>query len=301
VRIDSVLDDRFHRIDYDTNYIGRPPSRLTLKVRGNLSGNRFRVRGNIDGRQLSSDLATDSRATVSFGINYKGIAAGIAVNPSSLTGRDKDYELNVNVYTNRYSLDASYQISKTLSGDIFIGNEVRQLIKGSVETRILNIAGYYTFNHRRFSYPAAFTQSYIQKRSSGSWLVGFSYQGGTLKSSPDESDMTPEARFYVGHIAIGGGYGYNFVPGSKWLFHLSALPTLVVYNRSNVTINGERQRMRFHFPEVILNERASIVYTINPRYFLGVTFVAAHSFFSANNRSVHESKWRTRLILGIRL
>lgn len=42
--------------------------------------------------------------------------------------------------------------------------------------QVLNLTGYYTFNHRRFSYPAAFTQSYIQRRSAGSWLAGISYQ-----------------------------------------------------------------------------------------------------------------------------
>ena len=39
---------------------------------------------------------------------------------------------------------------------------------------------YYIFNHKRFSYPAAFSQSTIQRRSCGSALCGIGYTQHTL-------------------------------------------------------------------------------------------------------------------------
>jgi hypothetical protein len=169
--------------------------------------------------------------------------------------------------------------------------------------KVANLAGYYTFNHRHFSYPAAFTQSYIQRRSAGSWLAGFSYQGGSIKTTDELKERNPnapEVRIYVGHFGIGGGYAYNWVLGKKWLFHISALPTFVVYNRNNLTINGERrkaQHMRFN---MIFNERLSIVRNFSPRYFAGVTFVMNNSLFDDDLVIINQNKWRTRAFFGMR-
>lgn len=40
---------------------------------------------------------------------------------------------------------------------------------------------YYIFNHRKFSYPAAYAQSTVQRRSAGSWLAGIGYTRHTLE------------------------------------------------------------------------------------------------------------------------
>ena len=43
---------------------------------------------------------------------------------------------------------------------------------GGLTSTIKGFNLYYIFNHRRFSYPAAFSQSTIQRRSAGSPFVG---------------------------------------------------------------------------------------------------------------------------------
>ena len=160
------------------------------------------------------------------------------------------------------------------------------------------------FNHRRFSYSAAFTQSYIQRRSAGSWLAGISYQGGSIKTTEaliERNPNAPDTRIYIGHFGIGGGYGYNWVLGKKWLLHFSMLPTFVVYNRNNFTVNGERkkaQRMRFN---MIFNERAAVVYQFSPRYFAGATLVMNNSVFDDDAVVVNQNKWRARAFFGLRL
>ena len=299
--VDSVLQAKYNKVSYDTNFISRPKAKLTLKVRANISGNSIRAKGTVNGIYSKADLKTDHKATLSFGVNYMGITAGLAINPASLSGRNKDYELNLNAYSNRYSLDASYQISKTLAGDIERDGTNHYLDRGYVDMKMLNIAGYYTFNYRRFSYPAAFTQSYIQKRSAGSWLAGFSYQGGSIKTTSEAPAEAPEARIYVGHFGIGGGYGYNLVIRDKWLFHLSALPTLVILNRNNITINSERRDMHTKFPDMIFNERVAIVHNFSQKYFAGATLVMSNSLFNDDNVDINQNKWRARAFFGIRL
>ena len=220
-----------------------------------------------------------------------------------MSGVYKDYEFNLNYFSSRLSLDASYQRSTTLAGDIE-RNGMQRLESGDVTMKVLNLAGYYTFNHRRFSYPAAFTQSYIQRRSAGSWLVGFSYQGGSIVTSDElkaKNPNAPDVRIYLGHFGIGGGYGYNWVLGKKWLLHFSTLPTVVVFNRNNFKVNGERkkaQRMRFN---MLFNERLAIVRNFSPRFFAGATLVMNNSVFDDENVIINQNKWRARAFVGARL
>lgn len=300
-RADSVLSARYRKAaSYDTAYIGRPNARLTLKARANISGNSIRARGMVNGADTRASLSTDHKATLSVGLNYLGVTAGLTVNPSSLRGKNKDYEVNVNAYSNRYSIDASYQMSKTLAGTVERGGLSHYVDRGVIDMKMLNVAGYYTFNHRRFSYPAAFTQSYIQKRSAGSWLAGFSYQGGSMKTTADAPAAAPSMRIYVGHFGIGAGYGYNLVAGRRWLFHVSALPTIVLFNRNNITISGERRRMATRFPDMIFNHRVAIVHNFNDRHFCGATFVMSNTMFNDDDIDISQNKWRARAFLGVR-
>jgi hypothetical protein len=175
---------------------------------------------------------------------------------------------------------------------------------GDVTLKVSNIAGYYIFNHRRFSFPAAFTQSYIQRRSAGSWLAGFSYQGGSIKSNKELKERNadaPEVNISVGHFGIGGGYAYNWVLGKGWLIHFSMLPTVVVYDRNKLTVRGEPKRAkRMHF-NMIFNEHVAIVRNFSSRYYTGATLVMNNSVFDDNIVVVNQNKWRARAFFGVRL
>ena len=303
-RMDSVLAARYYKIPYDTNYVVRPAGRLTLKVRMNQTGNTFHAKGTVNGLYSKADLSTSHKTTFSVAAIYRGIGVGVAVNPAKWKGIYKDYEFNLNYYSNRLSLDFSYQRSESLAGDIIGDRGEQQLLTEDLTQKVLNMVGYYAFNHRRFSFPAAFTQSYIQRRSAGSWLAGISYQGGSIQTTDklkERNPNAPDVRIYVGHIGIGGGYGYNWVLGKKWLLHFSMLPTFVVYNRNNMTVNGDRKKakqMRFN---MIFNERLAVVHNFSPRYFAGATLVMNNSIFDDDVVVVNQNKWRARAFFGLRL
>lgn len=303
-RLDSALTARYYRTPYDTNFVIRPEGKLTLKLRLNQTGNDFHAKGTVNDVYSEADLKTSHKTTMSIGASYRGISAAVAINPAKMKGLYKDYEFNLNYYSSRLSLDFSYQRSETLAGDFTGDKGDLRLESGEALLKVLNIAGYYTFNHRRFSYPAAFTQSYIQRRSAGSWLAGISYQGGSIKTTDDlkaRNPNAPDVRIYIGHVGIGGGYGYNWVPSKKWLLHLSILPTVVVYNRNNMTVNGERKEAQHMRLNMLFNERAAVVYNFSPRYFASLTAVVNNSVFKDDNITVNQNKWRARASFGMRL
>lgn len=303
-KTDSILTVRYFRTPYDTNYVVRPEGKLTLKLKGNQTGNSLRARGTVDDVRFKSHLSTSHKTTISIAAAYRGLSAAYSINPDKLRGFYDDYELNFNFYANRFCIDASYQRSSSLSGDMTLGDETLRMEQGEADMKVLNITGYYVFNHRRYSVSAAYNQSYIQRRSAGSWLAGLSYQGGSIKTSDKRKELHPEdhdIRIYVGHVGIGGGYGYNLVLGRKWLLNLTLLPTFVVYNRNKLTINDESQhagRMKFN---MLFNERAAVVYNFSSRYFIGLTGVATNSLFVDDAVTVHQNKWVAHAFVGMRL
>ncbi|MBR5729491.1 MAG: DUF4421 family protein [Prevotella sp.] len=303
-QIDSALTARYYRTPYDTNYVVRPEGKLTLKVRLNQTGNDFHAKGTVNGIYSKADLKTSHKTTISIGASYRGLSAAVAINPAKMSGAYKDYEFNLNYYSSRISLDFSYQRSESLAGDVYRDDHLSTMESGDLTLKVVNLAGYYTFNHRRFSFPAVFNQSYIQRRSAGSWLAGISYQGGIIETSDElktRNPNAPDVSIDVGHVGIGGGYGYNWVLGKRWLLHFSMLPTFVVFNRNKMTVNGndkEAQHMRFN---MIFNERAAIVYNFSPRYFAGITLVMNNSVFDDDVVVVNQNKWRARAFFGLRL
>jgi hypothetical protein len=304
-KVDSVLSSRYYKTPYDTNYVVRPEGTVTLKLRLNQTGNDFHAKGTVNGIYSKADLSTSHKTTISIAASYRGLSAAVALNPAKMSGTYKDYEFNLNYYSSRISLDFSYQRSESLTGDVYREDRGEQPMEsGDLTLKVVNFAGYYAFNHRHFSYPAAFNQSYIQRRSAGSWLAGISYQGGIIETRDELKARNPNAptvSIDVGHVGIGGGYAYNWVLGQKWLIHFSLLPTFVVYNRNKMTVNGERKEARHMRFNMIFNERAAIVYNFSPRYFAGATLVMNNSVFDDDVVVINQNKWRARAFIGLRL
>lgn len=303
-KADSILTDRYYKTSYDTNYVVRPEGKLTLKLKGNQSGNSLRTKGSENDLKFKSYLSTAHKTTISIAGTYRGLSAAYSINPAKLRGFYEDYELNFNYYASRFCIDASYQHSSSLSGDMTYGDETYWMESGTADMKVFNITGYYVFNHRRYSVSAGYNQSYIQRRSAGSWLAGLSYQGGSIKTSEERKEQDPnfpDVYIGVGHIGIGGGYGYNLVLGKKWLLNLTLLPTFVIYNRNKLTVNDESQkagRMKFN---MLFNERAAVVYNFSSRYFVGLTAVANNSLFVDDVATVHQNKWVGHAFVGVRL
>lgn len=304
-KVDSVLSSRYYKTPYDTNYVVRPEGTVTLKLRLNQTGNDFHAKGTVNDIYSKADLSTSHKTTISIAASYRGLSAAVALNPAKMSGTYKDYEFNLNYYSSRISLDFSYQRSESLTGDVYREDRGEQPMEsGDLTLKVVNFAGYYAFNHRHFSYPAAFNQSYIQRRSAGSWLAGISYQGGIIETRDELKARNPNAptvSIDVGHVGIGGGYAYNWVLGQKWLIHFSLLPTFVVYNRNKMTVNGERKEARHMRFNMIFNERAAIVYNFSPRYFAGATLVMNNSVFDDDVVVINQNKWRARAFIGLRL
>lgn len=311
---DSLLAAKYNKKTFDTAYIARPNARWTIKLRGNLSGADIQTNSKVDGVSHKTQVMADFRGTLSMAVAYRGVGLGLAVNPAKLAGKNRDYEFNLNSYSNRYGFDVVYLSSKTYHGHTDVGDARVDIPKGLISQKALNLNFYYAFNYRKFSFPAAFSQSYIQKQSAGSWMVGASFDGSKTEVSTDEEH--PSLRpitIRLNEFAIGGGYGYNLVVGKHLLFHLSALPTITVYSHdytkvTNQVTNEEgqeesvstRNNMKYHFPSAIITGRGAALYSWRNK-FAGATVV--YNFSVAGDEDhlqLMRNKWRLRMFFGFR-
>ena len=300
VKLDSVMEAKYYKVNYDTNYIGRPDFRWIVSSRANLSGHNLVARGSESNMNAESDLRTDLKATLKLAVTYYGITAGFALNPAKWAGKNKDFEINANFYNNRYSIDLSYQSSETLRGDLELRGRDIRIDKGDAKLKSLNLTADYIFNYKKFSMPAAFTQSFVQKKSAGSWMVGLSFQASSITADEQQEKLIRNTDIALYRVSLGGGYGYNIVAG-RWLIHLSATPTIVVYNYGRLTLDEFERKRGVTFPDMIFTERAAVTWHINRRVFLGANAVLNHSLMRDNDIYFGHYKWITRLVVGVRL
>lgn len=300
-RGDSLLTSRFLKANVDTSYIIRPRSvRWTVKVRENVSGAEIKTEGKRNGVLFTGEVKTDFRATMSFAVTYRGISLGFAINPAKLAGRSKDNELNLVSYGNKFGFDAAYLSSKTYNGTVTSGDRKIKVSKGMVSQNAINFNAYYAFNGRRFSLPAAFTQSYIQRKSAGSVMLGVSFDGQKVYIAPDEAINYDGVTMRIMDVGIGAGYGYNFVAGKRWLFHISTVPTFDVFVKSHISEGERRLNLSYHFPSVIITARGAAIYSWKQK-FTGATMVFTSSSVGSRNKlHVMRDKWRMRVFYGFR-
>jgi len=294
---DSILAARYNRMgNIDTTYITRPTTKWTITARLNVSGAEIEAKGIDNDQHFNSKMEANRKTTLSVGVSYLGFTLSAALNPAKLMGKYHDYELNFNSYGKRFGFDVIYQNAKNFTGwHDHEGMARIELPDGLLEVKTMNLNFFYVFNSRRFSYPAAFSQSYIQRRSAGSFLLAASGQGQHAKL-----DWEQGMQLKMTNIGIGAGYGYNYVPSQGWLLHISALPTFIVYSKTSMTFDGNRVPLHYHFPEVIITSRGAVVRQWGNK-FLGMSMVFNFTNIGHDESlAVHNIKWRTRAFFGIR-
>lgn len=296
-RFDRMLAKNYSKVNYDTAYIVRPQTKWTVTARMNVSGMAIEDEGTDGGQHFRARAEANNKETLSVGVSYQGLALGLALNPAQLTGKYHDYELNLNSYRNRFGFDVIYQDAKNFKGWYEQEGLGRvELPDGLLQVQTLNLNAYYAFNGRRFSYPAAFSQSYIQRRSAGSFLLAASYmrQRSTL-------DGEQWQQLKMTNVGIGAGYGYNCVPGQGWLLHISALPTFIAYSKTSQTVDDDRMSLKYHFPETIITARGAVVRNWGNK-FLGLSMVYTYTNIGdKDDLAVENAKWRIRAFFGLRL
>lgn len=134
-------------------------------------------------------------------------------------------------------------------GDMNYTHRERELFHG-MNFRAYGVSGLYFFNHRKFSYGAAYNLSTYQRKSAGSPIVGA--MGTFYNADIDFTQLPPSVasenpypynsyHFDYNSVTILGGYTYNWVCNKHFLFNITATPGLgVTFSHKNSTSGSQR-------------------------------------------------------------
>ncbi len=300
--LDGALDLRDKIVKNDSLYISRVPQKIKLGLAVNCSGAEIDARGaRREAGEFRTMLSSEMKTTMSVNVAYRGLGIGLKANPAKLFGKKSSTELNMSFYGNRIGIDAIYQSSGNYKGRIHSGGDKVYVPAGMVNMDMLLVNTYYAFNAKRFSYPAAFSHSWIQRRSGGSILAGLSYSLGKLSAAADEDLGNAPMTLKTSFGSIGVGYGYNFAMKRQWLLHLSAIPQVVLYSHNRLNIGDDSEKAPYRFPDVLMVGRISLVHHFG-KYYVGMSGKVTTTTIGDRDRLLlNNVKWIGQVSFGIKL
>lgn len=203
------------------------------------------------------DMFSDIRADVGAYLCFMAVNVGYEWNINDIFTGTKDQRrmFDFSFTCALFSAELNYQSTKGGTtiyrfGDYDPGYSLRYKISG-VSNKSFSVNAYYFFNHRKYSQAAAYCFSKYQRKSAGSWILGFGYT--RQKIMMDFSDLpvemmmalpelSPNYRFHYTDYCLVGGYAYNCVMPHNWLFNVTFMPS-VGYKRSEVPETNGRRNM----------------------------------------------------------
>ena len=308
---DKVKD--FNAID--TTYISPNLYNLAFMLEHSTWYEHYRLGNNAskDPQRLNFSPSLGTKLGIYFG--WRWIFLGYTFDIEDLFGDNKNKpkkkEMSLNIYSSKFGVDLYYRKTgsdfKLRSFDnIGIDNpSLENKHFDGLESSIKGLNAYWIFNHRKFSYPAAYSQSTNQRRSAGSFMAGFSYSQHNIsfdyeKLPPAILDrINPSLKF--SHIkysdySLGFGYGYNWVFAKNWVSNLSLLPG-IGYKKSKIDDNDFRNESWIKDINFDLITRAGIVYN-NAKYFVGASLVLHTYDYRKPSLSVTNSFGTLRIYAG---
>jgi hypothetical protein len=243
------------------------------------------------------------------------IFLGVSVDVLHLNDGNKRREWDVSLYTLPIGIDIYYR----KNGDNYLLQSVNlhniedtKAIENKtfngIESSVTGADLYYIFNHKKFSYPAAFNQSTQQKISCGSALAGIGFTRHSLSidwqmlnylfkrtlnqslfGNFDEEPLSEKVTYT--DLSVSGGYGYNWVFAENWL--LASSVSLALSRKQSVA-DSERgfkalgttiSHLRdFKFSDITLDAvgRFGIVWN-NGRMFAGASAIVHSYNYSKSN------------------
>ena len=181
--LDSLLTIRQQKVNTDTAYVRLPRQNWIVKVRYDGFGSTLNIHNLMeDNEMMTIRLNSALRSTIGISASYKGIGLTISFAPRRLFHKTSDQEYNINFYNNWWGADVTFTNISDFDTDIKIGHAPSRA--RILDTRLygMSVNTYFVFNGRKFSYPAAFNNTMIQKRSAGSVIAAATFYNGRLSS-----------------------------------------------------------------------------------------------------------------------
>lgn len=282
--------------EYDSDYIQTNYYNYTAMLQNTNFYQMFRLKAESPaGEKQSLTVAPSPTFKVGPYFGWRWIFLGYTFDISNLKHAGESTEFNLSLYSSMLGVDLMYIRNAgnfTIRNSSGFSEDVADRVKGKkfdgMDAFTTGINLYYVFNHRRFSYPAAFAQSTVQKRSCGSFILGLGYLRQRV-----EFDYTrlPEPLNYPGldgsgvlleemkltqvdysNYYISGGYAYNWVFARNCLLSVSVSPSMGIKLAKGERISGDQIWKNVKDLSFNCISRLGLVWN-SSRFFAGLSYV----------------------------
>lgn len=298
--------------EVDTSYIEPQHYNYTLMLQNTNTYEIYRLES-----KSGQSITFAPKPTVRIGpyVGWRWIFLGYTFDISHISNDNNKKELELSLYSSMFGIDLyyrktgnDYRIREAHLADGVGRNVLKGVPFSGLSVGIKGFDLYYIFNHRKFSYPAAFSQSTCQKRSCGSPLIGIGFTSHTLdldykkleqvvedKLSNEYQNVKLDSGLMFNKVrytsySVSGGYAYNWVFARNWLFAAS-LSVALAYKKSagDLHYKSEFSLRDFKFGDLNIDGvgRFGIVWN-NTKFYAGASTIL-HSYnyrksqFSTNN------------------
>ena len=291
----------------DTNYVEPQHYNWSVMAQGAYNYDYYRL------TTKDQSLTFSPAPTVKFGpyFGWRWIFLGYTIDLTAVdvTNKSRKQEIDFSIYSAQIGADLFYRRTgsdyKIRNMKIGGNKDFRDLEGRGFDGLSVGITGfnlYYIFNHHRFSYPAAFAQSTMQKISCGSFMAGFGYTTNSIEfdyakmqslideyASPqvklDSGLMFNNVRYTDVNLSV--GYAYNWVFARHCLF-CASLSSALAYKKTRGETSSEKERgINLNNFNVDAIGRFGLVFNNNRWYAGASAVVRAYNYrkaqFSANN------------------
>ena len=296
----------------DTNYVIPQKYEFTAQAELSYFHDYYRISSLENGQTNSMVLQSGNPLVLGGYVYWSIIGYGHAVNLGDIgkpqgktngTGHRNSFVLNTariieEIYTFKSGKSAKFT---NISGVDLSGHS--RTFTG-LSSKCVGMDAQYIFNHRRYSWPAAFGENAVQRKSCGSWKLGFSYNHQVIDF--DDTALPPhiseniDSTLLFNHVsyydyAISIGYGYNWAFRKNCIWAVSVLPS-IGYRRSDITeYDFDRDILRRVSTDIFF--RTSVFWN-NTKYFTGLVLDIHTYSYRQRKLSLTNSYGTVKFIIG---
>lgn len=290
--------------DYDTTYISPNYYNFTAMAQNTNYYQVYRLAGSdADGRTQTLYLKPAQSMKVGPYFGWRWIFLGYTFDVSHPRRLGKASEFNLSLYSSMIGLDFLYlrnagdfRLRKAVGFEGVEPGSVKHTPFTGMQANTLTLSAYYVFNHRHFSYPAAFNQSTVQRKSCGSFMLGLGFSRQRIKmdytklpaelKGPAGSETVVEGlRFNnldYNYYYVSAGYAYNWVFARNWLMGVSVMPSAGVRKIKGEKITTHEVLMDLKNLSFDCTSRLGLVWN-NAHWFAGAS-VISHLYMYRKHR-----------------
>ena len=298
----------------DTTYISPNRYNFAFMLEHSTWYEHYRLGSTESGQPQSLNFSPNMGMKLGVYFGWRWIFLGYTFDIEDLIGSNKNKvdktEMALNIYSSKFGVDLYYRKTgsdfklRSCSG-FDLKTPLKEQDFGGLQSKIKGLDAYWIFNHRKFSYPAVYSQSTNQRKSAGSLMAGFSYSQHSIyfdhTQLPVEIKSTLNSNLRFNKVkysdySLGFGYGYNWVFKKNWVANLSLLPGIGFKKAKidDILYNDKHWIKDINFD---LITRAGITYN-NSKWFVGASLVMHTYDYRKTNLSVTNSFGTLRIYAG---